>query len=471
MSQIDYANPTAAKPDLGRLAAPETGAEEAIRLRSSVAVVVPLIISLTVHWIFFIAYWIPETSTFPAHAWWLTQLSPLVSKSLTSAGQPQVDVQAEQSGLGGLILLACSFALLWLSRTRYWLGRTAMMVPAALGLLVGLVTLGGLVISSTSSDSALSLVLLGVWVASAGYAAYHGFFADTPERKPKTRRTGMALLVAYALVGPAPTAVGRCLFAADLRDAAAGLQVNTVALRLAGLWDPSTALLYLAGLMAGVTVWLAYQWWPPRRGRSFVGLSLTLAASLVLCLGLGWPISTVAQQRVSTLLYASPSGDVHFTCGSSILAPDPDGPAQQPTRTLVVTGFTCRTATTFAGYRQLATRTLPASLSPVRASTPDGTPIAARLVVAQYTDALVLGMSDRVGGQINQLTGLTLDTPSVRWTYRCPGRGPLSVRFAAVPGGDRPELGHLTDTERTPKIVLRCGTTDLRFDPATGPPR
>lgn len=471
MSQIDYANPKAAKPVLGQLAAPETGAEEAIRIRTSVAVVVPLVISLAVHWIFFIAYWIPETSTFPAHEWWLTQLSPVVSKALTSAGEPQVPAQENQSGLGGLILLGCSFALLWLSRTRYWLGRTAMAVPAALGLLVGLVTLGALVISSTLRDSALSVVLLGVWVASAGYAAYHGFLADTPEREPKTWGTGVPLLVAYALIGPAPTAVGRCLFAGDLRDAAAGLQVNTVSLRLAALWTPSTALLYLAGLLAGVTVWVAYQWWPPRRRLSFVGLSLTLAGSLLLCLGLGWPISTVAQQRVTTLLYASPSGDVHFTCGSWILAPEPDGPVQQPTRTLVVTGFTCKTATTFAGYRQLATRTLPASLSPVRASTPDGTAITAKLVVAQYSDLLVMGMSDRVGGQINQLVGLEVGSPTVRWIYRCPGRGPLTVRFAAVPGGDRPELGYVSDTELTPQVVLRCGTTNLSFDPATGPPR
>lgn len=471
MSQIDYANPTAAKPDLGQLATPETGAEEAVRLRTSVAVVVPLVVSLSVHWIFFLAYWIPETSTFPAHEWWLTQLSPMVSKGLTSAGHAQVPGQEQQSGLGGLVLLGCSFALLWLSRTRYWLGRTAMMVPAALGLLVGLCTLGALVISATAGDSGLSIVALAVWVGSAGYAAYHCFLTDTPERAPKTWRTGLPLLVAYALIGPAPTAVGRCLYAADLRDAAAGLQHNTVGLRLAGLWTTSTALLYLAGLLVGVTVWVAYQWWPPRRRVPFVGLSLALAGSVLLCLGLAWPISTVAQKRVTTLLYASPTGDVHFTCGSWILAPEADGRAQQPTRTLVVTGFTCRTVTNFEGYRQQATRTLPASLSPIRASTPEGTPITGKILLAQYPGVLVIGLSDRMGGQVDQLTGLALADSAELWTYSCPGRGPLTVRFAAVPGGDRPELGYVSDTEVTPQVVLRCGTTELSFDPVTGPPR
>ena len=48
MSQIDYANPKAARPDLGQLATPETGAEEAIRLRASVAVLVPLVIGASV---------------------------------------------------------------------------------------------------------------------------------------------------------------------------------------------------------------------------------------------------------------------------------------------------------------------------------------------------------------------------------------------------------------------------------------
>ena len=85
--------------------------------------------SLGAQWVFFIHYWIPETSTFPASELWLTQLSPLASAALTSEGQPQVQAQNGQWGLPALVLLVCAFALFWLSRTRHWLGRTAMLAP------------------------------------------------------------------------------------------------------------------------------------------------------------------------------------------------------------------------------------------------------------------------------------------------------------------------------------------------------
>ena len=97
----------------------------------------------------------------------------------------------------------------------------------------------------------------------------------------KTRRAGLVLLAAYAIIGLAPIAVGRWLFAPELRDAAAILQANTVSLRLAALWTTSTWLLYLCGLLVGGIVWVAYQWWPPRRERRFGGLSLALVGLVI----------------------------------------------------------------------------------------------------------------------------------------------------------------------------------------------
>jgi hypothetical protein len=84
---------------------------------------------------------------------------------------------------------------------------------------------------------------------------------------------------------------------------------------------------------------------------------------------------------------------------------------------------------------------------------------------------LVIAQSSRVAGRANQLTGLRVDTTAQLWHYDCAGRDPLAVRFAAVPTGDRPELGRLTKAERTPTVVVRCAGRDLRFDPAVGPPR
>ncbi len=121
------------------------------------------------------------------------------------------------------------------------------------------------------------------------------FDAPPPVRR-KTWRNGLPLLAAYAVVGPVPTAVGRWLFAPELRDVADGLQDNAVALRLAALWTPGTGLFYLCGVVVGIAVWMAYQWWPPRE--RVVALSLGLVGLLVLIGLLGWPTSTVALERV-----------------------------------------------------------------------------------------------------------------------------------------------------------------------------
>ncbi len=468
MSQIGYADPDAAPPGIGPLES-GTGTGEIRGQRARLAAATPLIISATVHWVFFIAYWIPETSTFPAHQWWLTQLSPLVSKDLTSDSNPQVQAQVAQSGLPGLVLLAGGLLLFWLSRTRRWWGRAAMVVPTAIGLLVTLVSFAALLISSAFTSSAVGVLLMLGWVGAAGYATYHGDALGRAVTAPKTWRSGMAFLAAYALIGPAPTAVGRCLFGQELRNASAGLQDNTVSLRLAGLLTPSTVLLYLSGLLVGVTIWVGYQWWPPRHRLSSVWLTLALVLTL-LCTGwLSWPANTSAEKRTTTLLYASPARDKHFTCGSLILRPDPSAAEPWPARTVVANGFRCRTITTFSGYRQLVTRTLPASVSPVKASTPEGRPITGKLVMAQYGEVLVMALSDRLDGRAGQLIALRPGDGADLWTYTCSSRQALAVRFAGVPAGDQPDLGHLTLTERGPRVVVRCDGRTSAFDPVVGP--
>ena len=88
----------------------------------------------------------PETGTFPARDWWLTQLSPLVSPALTSRGDAQVPAQEDQLGIAAFIWLLAAFALYWLSRTRAWWGRTAMVLPAAVGTLAALGTVISLLV-------------------------------------------------------------------------------------------------------------------------------------------------------------------------------------------------------------------------------------------------------------------------------------------------------------------------------------
>ena len=469
VTKITYSNPGAARPEVGSSPGPSSAAraEDSRKIRH--AAVIPLVISLGAQWVFFINYWIPETSAFRANELWLTQLSPLASAALTSDGQPQVQAQNGQWGLPALVLLVCAFALFWLSRTRHWLGRTAMLAPAALGLLAALASVIGLAAKGELRSTMIGVLLLITWVWSAGYASLHGFLDNLAPLPRKKWHNGLPLLAAYAIVGLAPIAVGRWLFAPDLRHAAYALQENTVALRLAALWTPATALLYLCGLLLGVAVWVAYQAWPPRRDAGFIGRCLIVIGILIVTGAVGWPATSVAEKRVTELTFESPADEVRFSCGTWILdQPTTSTQQQEPAKTLVITGFTCRTVTTFAGYQQLSTRELDVSLSPVIAYTPEGAKISGRIVAAEYGEVIVVAGTSRFDARANVLLGLGLTDSAELWPYVCRG-GPLSVRFANVPGGDNPANGHITQGEVAPEVVASCDGQVVRINPMTGP--
>jgi hypothetical protein len=469
VSKIAYTNPQAARPDVGSLG-PKSPERAEVSRKIRQAATIPLVISLGAQWVFFIVYWIPEVSHFPAHDLWLTQLAPLASVALTSDGQPQVQAQNGQWGLPALVLLVCAFALFWLSRTRHWLGRTAMLAPAALGLVAALTIIIGLAVSGTLSSSIVGVLLLITWVFSAGYAALHGFLDNLGPLPPKTWHSGLPLLAVYAVVAAAPAAVGRWLFAPELREAGARLQSNTVALSGAALWTSSTVLLYLTGLLIGVAVWVAYQAWPPRREMAFIGRGLIVVGILIITAAIGWPATTQASKRVTELTYASPAEEVHFTCGSWILdQPTTVSQQAEPAKTLVITGFSCRTVTAFSGYQQLSTHTLPVSLSPVIAHTPDGARISGRIVAAQYGDVLVVAGTNRFDGNANHLLGIGLTDSAELWRFPCKYGPPLGVRFANVPGGDNPAAGHITQGEVAPDVVAACQGQLVQINPATGP--
>jgi hypothetical protein len=468
VTKITYTNPGAARPEVGSLAQSSAErAEESRKIRQ--AAVIPLVISLGAQWVFFINYWIPEMSAFPANELWLTQLSPLASAALTSDGQPQVQAQNGQWGLPALVLLVCAFALFLLSRTRHWLGRTAMLAPAALGLLAALASVIGLAAKGELRTTMIGVLLLITWVWSAGYASLHGFLDNLAPLPRKSWHSGLPLLAAYAVVLPAPTAVGRWLFAPDLRHAAYALQDNTVALRLAALWTAASVLLYLCGLLLGVAVWVAYQAWPPRRDAAFIGRCLIVIGILIVTAAVGWPATRVAEKRVTELTYESPADDVRFSCGTWILDQPTTAPVQrEPAKTLVISGFTCRTVTTFAGYQQLSTRELDVSLSPVRAYTPEGARISGRIVAAEYGEVIVVAGSNRFDGRANVLLGLGITDSAELWPYVC-GDGPMGLRFANVPGGDNPAMGHITQGEVTAEVVASCEGQIVRINPMTGP--
>lgn len=460
-----YADPDAPLPALTPVGVPER-ADDRARFVTRVRVMasVPLAIGLAVHLLFLVAYWVPETSAFPAHDWWLAQLAPLVSESLTSAGQPQVEAQERQPGLGGVLLLLAAVALFVLNRRPRLLGPGAALVPAAAGTLVALVMAVALLVGGQPSASGLTLVLLALWVAAAGYAALAGLLVDPEAYRERLWQHGAVLLAAYAVVGPVPTAIGRALFAPDLRDAAAALQGNTEALRLAALANGTTLLLYLSGLLVGVAVWAAYQCWPPRRDLRTGWRVLILVTALVLTALVGSAAVGPAERRAARLLQDSPADAVHFTCGTAALD-RADGP-QTPARTLVITGITCTRLTTFVGYRQLTTRELPFSLAPVTVRDPDGRRLTGRVVSAQYGSTLVLAGSSRVNSAADELVAVAVDDGRERWRFTCQDRRPIRLRFTGVPSGDAPERGHAAAGR--PAVAVTCADRVTRLDPVTG---
>jgi len=469
VTTIGYADAAAPAPTLATVGVPDRP-DDRSRFVNRVRVVgaLPAAICLGAHWLFLVAYWIPETSAFPAHDWWLGQLSPLVAEAVTSAGNPQVGAQAAQLGIGGELLLVASLVLLVLVRHPRLLGHGAALLPAGAGTLVAVVVVLALLAGGQPTGSGLAILLLALWVWAAGYAALCGLLVDVESRRRRRWRDGLVWLTVYAVVAPAPTAIGRALFGPELRDAAATLQGNTVALRLAGLTNGGNLLLYLSGVLLGVVVWAGYQCWPPRRDAA-TGLRVLVAvAALLSTAAVGGVATAESRRRADQLRFESPAASIRLGCGSARLERPRPTPTTVPTRTLVITGLTCTTVTTFDGYRQLATRSLPFSLAPITVRSPDGRRLSGRVVSAQYGDTLVVAGTGRLDTAADQLLALRVGDASTRWAYSCADRRALRLSFAGVPSGPEPARGRLSGSEQQAEVRAVCGGRTLRFDPATG---
>ena len=90
------------------------------------------------------------------------------------------------------------------------------------------------------------------------------------------------------------------------------------------------------------------------------------------------------------------------------------------------------------------------------------------IVAAEYGEVIVVAGTNRFDARANVLLGLGLTDSAELWPYVCRG-GPLSVRFANVPGGDNPANGHITQGEVTPEVVASCDGQVVRINPMTGP--
>ncbi len=176
MSRVEYADPQAPAPSFGAPDTWEPRPSSPRATRAALASTVPLAISIVVFAIFITSYWLPETSRFAGRDWLLTQLSPLVSKYLTSAGQPLVDIQDNQLGVAGFLLLIFGSLIFWMARSRYWMARMWIWAPVLAGAAVCVATTAVLAIRNDLSRTSLSVILMIIWVAvrDCGSVAQHG---------------------------------------------------------------------------------------------------------------------------------------------------------------------------------------------------------------------------------------------------------------------------------------------------------
>ena len=464
MSQIAYADPAAPAPDLGVPQAPRTDIDQLRVRRLLWASVIPAAICIGVNFFFFTTYWLPETNRFPGRQGLLTALSPLASKWLATGGTNLVDLQRSQLGVAPTLLLVLSLLIAWAARTRYWLARVWLPGPVVAGWIVCIVNVAVLSSRHQLAMCSLSVLLMGIWAVAAGAAGWWTMAIDVDSMPPKRHWSGLALLAAYVILGAPATAVGRSLFAPELRQVANMLQFNEAALRTAGLGLPANLWVYLSGAMVGIVIWVAYQLLPARRDFRSVVLGAALVASVILTVALGWSVAgPSAAAHAKRLTTASPRGHLNFTCG--VWVADSEAPVQ---RTLVIDDANCARVTVYKGYVQLSSRELSESASPVVVRTPEGLPINTGVVAARYNGMLVIAVSNQVNGQATALLGLQLADGSQAWRYQCPTGGKLTVRFAGVPGGDHPLLGQVTLAGEGPSVAVGCPALVKHLNPATG---
>lgn len=423
---------------------------------------VPLVISVSAFWLFFSVYWVPELQTFPGSGWLLDQLSPLASKELTSRSEALATSQVDRLGLPAAFLLVASLLIPPLARSRWWLTRLSLWPLTYLaGVCVAVALMSALVRGRIGAEL-LGVVLLLVWLAAAGVTTWRSLWVDV-ETLPLRPAQVLWVVAVVALLNPVPVAVGRSVFAPELREAAGVVVHNDLSLRWAALLTPTTALVYGCGLLLAVLVWALYLLWPPRRVEK-VTIPLTALVLVVVGLAvLGPATGAAAIARAQVIRTGSPTADIGFTCGSWTRRD-----AALPTQTLVVTGLTCRRVTAFRGYEELSSRDDDLSLSPVKAETLDGERIRGKLISAQYGGVVVLAASGRFDNRATQLVGVRISDASTAWRHSCAEDDDLRLRFAHSTDGDDFSSARRTFRGEPPTVLVDCGHGTLRLDPATG---
>ena len=441
----------------------------------------PMVVTLVVNAIFLVAYWVPEFARFPGHTWLFNQLGPLASTTLTSQGQPVADVQVGRGSLVPTFMLLASLPLPALFRSRQW--QLRLVIPALFGYLAAMgtvITVLGLLARGQFLGSFLGIALMAGWVAAVGVTVYRLIWVNTDDLPHRpTRVLWVVLLV--ALLHPIAIAIGRWMFAPELREAATQLLGSGQdALQYAALITPVSVAVYLSGVAVVLVGWAWYMLVPPwqpvrtpwvrratgsRPPGGFGPRLLILGVSVVALAVTGGLASYAGQARAQQITLGSPVDDLALTCASWTQQPE-----KKAAQTLALSGAGCGTVTAFSGFAQSAQHQLAEQFSPVRAETPDGTSIKGRVVAAQYGPVVIMASTDGegYGSAPDQLQGIRLADGQRLWTFRCDDDGELSLRFAGADAGDDPAAGRVTEFVEKPSVVAACSNATVSLNPQTG---
>jgi hypothetical protein len=215
-----------------------------------------------------------------------------------------------------------------------------LVIPALFGYLAAMgsvITLLGLLARGQFLGAFLGIALMAGWIAAVGVTVYRLIWVNTDDLPQRPTRV-LWIVVLVALLHPVAIAIGRGVFAPELRQAADELLGSGQdALQYAALITPASIAVYLSGVAVVLVGWAWYMvvppWQPVRtpwvrkttghRSAGALGPRLLiLGASVVALVVTGGLASYGGQARAQQIALGSPVDDLALTCASWTQQPE-----------------------------------------------------------------------------------------------------------------------------------------------------